>query len=75
MDMSINILRHFGQPKGPFIPVPSLWQWPSADATARKHGTQRVLLITVDFPSKQVFDVALCQSLFLVAILLQIHPA
>lgn len=72
MDTSINILRHFGQTKGPFIPVASLWL--SADAPARKHGTQRALLTTLDIPSKQVFEAALCQSLFSMALILQIHP-
>lgn len=72
--MSINILRRSAQSKGPFAPVASLWQWLSADATARKRGTHRGLLTTADLPSKQVFEAALCQSSFSMAFLLQIHP-
>lgn len=73
MAISINILRHFGQTKGPFIPVVSLWLWLSVDAPARKHGTQRALLTTADIPSKQVFEAALCQSWSSKALILQIH--
>lgn len=74
MARSINISGHFGQTKHPLIPVGRLWLWLSADAPSRKHGTQRALLTMADIPSKQVFEAALCQSLFTMALILQIHP-
>lgn len=36
--MRKNILRHFGQTEGPFVPVALLWQRLLADAPAREHG-------------------------------------